>query len=728
MSAPGIPEIIAPLFTELRFSKGVGPAREKMLARLNLRRRVDVLFHLPGNVVRRRHLKDLLGAKEGEDIIIAVTVEQIEKPKRRGMPTTVQCVDDSKIPIELVYFNVKGDWLTKLFPTGARRWVVGKLEMGSARWRIIHPENVSATQPTAHAIEPVYPLTAGIANSYMVELVRQILADAPALPEWHDEHLIAARGWADWRGALQTLHIPLPLEGEGGAQRRERGIEEYDVSSSHTPLTPAFGGPSPSRERENIARDRLAYDEILAQQLALSIIRRANKKQPGVAMPPKHLRAQALAILPFKLTEQQQKVISEIDADMTASERMRRLLQGDVGSGKTIIALLAMLNAVEAGRQAAIMAPTEILARQHEQTLAPILENLKIKSVTLTGRDTGTDRARIMAEIANGGAQLIIGTHSLFQDGAQFKDLGLIVIDEQHKFGVHQRMKITQKSRGTDMLVMTATPIPRTLALTAYGDMDVSRLMEKPPGRKPCDTRLVHMGRMEDVVAAIGRKIAAGEQVYWICPLVEKHEVLRLTAAEERAEMLEKFFPGQVALVHGQMPKKQLDIAMASFVRGETKILVSTTVVEVGVNVPAATVMVIEHAERFGLAQLHQLRGRIGRGDLPATCLLLYATPIGEMAQARLDMMRATDDGFQIAEKDLELRGAGEFMGTRQSGDPALRLATLAQANTFLEMARQDTELFLSRDPELTTPRGQALRTLLYLMDRHEGVRLLRTG
>jgi len=695
MSARGIPDIIAPLFIELRYVRGVGPAREKMLARLNLRRRVDVLFHLPTGVVQRKLIKDLLGAHAGEEVIVAVTVEQIEKPKRRTMPTTVQCVDDSKIPIELVYFNVKGDWLEKLYPIGARRWVVGKIEMGSARWRITHPENVSALQPTAHAIEPVYPLTAGIANNYMVELTRGILTDASALPEWHDEHLIAQRGWSAWHAALQTIHAP---------------------------------ESSADLEQAEAARDRLAYDEILAQQLALAIIRRAQKKQPGVAMPPGSLRAQALSALPFQLTEQQQKVIAEIDADMAALERMRRLLQGDVGSGKTIIALLAMLNAIQAGRQAAIMAPTEILARQHTQTLAPILEKLKIKSITLTGRDTGTGRAEILAGIANGNAQLIIGTHSLFQDAAAFRDLGLIVIDEQHKFGVHQRMKITQKSRGTDMLVMTATPIPRTLALTAYGDMDVSRLLEKPPGRKPCDTRLVPMGRIDEVIAGIGRKIAAGEQVYWICPLVEKHEVLRLTAAEDRAEMLEKFFPGQVVLVHGQMPKKQLGIAMNHFVRGEAKILVSTTVVEVGVNVPTATVMVIEHAERFGLAQLHQLRGRIGRGALPATCLLLFQTPLGEMAEARLQMMKSTDDGFRIAEEDLRLRGAGEFMGTRQSGDPAFRLATLAQANAFLEMARDDTELFLSRDPDLASPRGRALRTLLYLMDRHEGVQLLRTG
>ncbi len=695
MIKSGAPDILFPLFTELRYVRGVGPAREKMLARLGLRRRVDVLFHLPTGIVQRKLLKDLLGAREGEDIIIPLTVEQFLKPPKRGQPTTIQCVDDSKIPIELVYFNVKGDWLPKLFPIGARRWVVGKVEMGAARWRIIHPDSITPTQPTAHAIEPVYPLTAGIANHYMVELTRGVLAEAPALPEWHDEHLLRQRAWPDWRDALKVLHEP---------------ASEADLQKS------------------DAARDRLAYDEILAQQLALAIIRRAQKKQPGVAMPPGGLRGQVLAALRFQLTEQQQKVIAEIDADMAQPEKMRRLLQGDVGSGKTIIALLAMLNAVEAGRQAAIMAPTEILARQHAQTLAPILERLKIKFITLTGRDTGNDRAEILQTIANGGAQIIIGTHSLFQDGANFKDLGLIVIDEQHKFGVHQRMKITQKSRGTDMLVMTATPIPRTLALTEYGDMDVSRLLEKPPGRKPCDTRLVPMGRIDEVVAGIGRKIAAGEQVYWICPLVEKHEVLRLTAAEERAEMLERYFPGQVALVHGQMPKRQLDIAMSGFVRGEAKILVSTTVVEVGVNVPAATVMVIEHAERFGLAQLHQLRGRIGRGDLPATCLLLFATPLGEMAEARLQMMKSTDDGFQIAEEDLRLRGAGEFMGTRQSGDPAFRLATLTQANAFLEMARDDTELFLQRDAELATPRGQALRTLLYLFDRHEGVRLLRAG
>jgi ATP-dependent DNA helicase RecG len=695
MQKTGIPALIEPLFTELRYQKGVGPARERMLSKLGLRHRADTLFHLPHSVIQRKRVNDLFGAAEGDDIIIAVTVDHIEKPKKRGQPMLVQCADDSHIPIELVYFNAKGDWLEKLFPLHARRWVVGKVEMGAARWRIAHPESVSATEPTAYAIEPVYPLTAGLPNHFVLELVRGVLQAAPNLPEWHDEALLQQRSWPGWLAALQTLHMPQNAD---------------DLAAADT------------------ARERLAYDEILAQQLALTLIRRANKKQPGVAMPPGKLRPFALANLPFKLTEQQQKVLAEIDADMARPERMRRLLQGDVGSGKTVIAFLAMLNAIGAGRQAAIMAPTEILARQHAQTLMPLLQKLNIKYVTLTGRDTGADRQRILHDISSGAAQFIIGTHSLFQDGAMFADLGLVVIDEQHKFGVHQRLKITQKSRGTDMLVMTATPIPRTLALTLYGDMDVSRLLEKPPGRKPCDTRLIPLQKLDDVIAGIGRKIAADEQVYWICPLVEKHEVLQLTAAEERAEMLEKFFPGQVALVHGQMNKRQLDIAMSHFVGGSAKILVATTVVEVGVNVPAATVMVIEHAERFGLAQLHQLRGRIGRGDLPATCLLLYATPLGETAQARLNIMRQTDDGFVIAEEDLRLRGAGEALGTRQSGDAMFKIATLAQANAWLEMARGDTELLLEKDSELASPRGAALRTLLYLMGQQEGVKLLRTG
>ncbi|HRJ11838.1 MAG TPA: ATP-dependent DNA helicase RecG [Alphaproteobacteria bacterium] len=695
MQKPNLPALIAPLFTEMRYQKSVGPARERMLSRLGVRRRVDVLFHLPHSVIQRKEVLDLFAAREGENIIIMVEVEQIIKPKRRGLPFTVQCVDTSKVPIELVYFNVKGDWIEKLFPLNSKRWIVGKLEMGAARWQILHPENVSPIKPEAFAIEPVYPLTAGLNNNYVVSLVRQVLQDAPQLPEWHDAALLQQKNWQSWRAALQTIHAPQT---------------QHDL------------------ELDAGARDRLAYDEILAQQLAFALVRRDQKKLPGISMPPKALREKILAALPFQLTEQQEKVITEIDADMAKPERMRRLLQGDVGSGKTIIALLAMLNAVEAGRQAAIMAPTEILARQHAETLGPLLEKLGIKSITLTGRDTGRDRSGIMESIASGKAQLIIGTHSLFQDGAQFKDLGLIVIDEQHRFGVYQRMKITQKSRGMDMLVMTATPIPRTLALTLYGDMDTSRLMEKPPGRKPCDTRLVSLNKLDEVVAAIGRKIAANEQIFWICPLVEKHEVLKLSDAESRAETLEKFFPGQVALVHGQMNKKQLDIAMGAFIRGDAKILVATTVIEVGVNIPAATVMVIEHAERFGLAQLHQLRGRVGRGSGDATCLLLYGTPLNETAQARLDIMRKSEDGFVIAEKDLELRGTGELMGTRQSGDPEFRLATLAQANAMLEMARRDAELFLEKDAQLTGERGKALRTLLYLMDRDEGVRLLRTG
>ncbi len=703
MQKPSLPTLIAPLFTELRYAKGVGPAREKMLARLNIRRRVDALFHLPHSYIQRKEVADLFAARDGDNIILQVEVEQIIKAKKRGLPTTVQCVDNSKVPIELVYFNVKGDWLEKLFPIAAKRWVVGKLEMGSARWKIMHPENVSSTRPDAFVVEPIYPLTAGLNNHYVLKLIREILSDAPALSEWHDEHLIRQKNWPDWYNVLHVIHV---LQSAGTSS------EQQGNNLDHIPN----------------ARDRLAYDEILAQQLALALIRRDQKKLPGVAMPPGDLRDKITAALPFQLTEQQQKVIAEIDADMTQPERMRRLLQGDVGSGKTVIALHAMLNAVQTGRQAAIMAPTEILARQHTETFAPLLEKLDIKFATLTGRDTGIARDEILADIASGGAKIIIGTHSLFQDAAQFKDLGLIVIDEQHRFGVAQRLKITQKSRGMDMLVMTATPIPRTLALTLYGDMDTSRLLEKPPGRKPCDTRLIHLSKIEDVIAAIGRKIAANEQVFWICPLVEKHEVMKLSDAETRAEILEKFFPGQVVLAHGQMGKKQLDVAMGTFVRGDAKILVATTVIEVGVNIPAATIMIIEHAERFGLAQLHQLRGRVGRGNGDATCLLLYQTPLGETAQQRLDIMRKTEDGFVIAEKDLELRGTGELMGTRQSGDPEFKIATLQQANGMLDMARKDAELFLSRDPDMSTQRGIALRTLLYLMQRDEGIRLLRAG
>ncbi len=480
---------------------------------------------------------------------------------------------------------------------------------------------------------------------------------------------------------------------------------------------------------ETASRRRLAYDELLASQLALALVRAFRKRSAGRNNVGNGQFVRAIAqALPYRLTGSQQRAVEQIRADMEKPERMMRLLQGDVGSGKTVVALMAMASVAEAGRQSALMAPTEILARQHAERLGPLAAKAGLTLALLTGREKGQERQRILEGLAEGRIQIVVGTHALFQGSVAFRDLGLAVVDEQHRFGVHQRLAIGAKGEAVDVLVMTATPIPRTLALTWFGDMDVSVLSEKPAGRKPIATRAVSLDRYDEVVGAMGRAVEAGAQVYWVCPLVQESETLDVAAATERYEALRELFGDKVGLLHGQMRGAEKDAAMARFVAGENSILVSTTVIEVGVDVPNATVMVIEHAERFGLAQLHQLRGRIGRGEAASTCILLYKGPLGPVAEARLTIMRETEDGFRIAEEDLKLRGEGDVLGSRQSGMPGFRLARPEIDGDLLLAARDDARLCVERDPGLESPRGQALRALLYLFERDAAVRLLKAG
>ena len=476
---------------------------------------------------------------------------------------------------------------------------------------------------------------------------------------------------------------------------------------------------------------RLAYDELLAGQLALALVRQAQKSQRGrQVIGDGRIRQRIIDALPFTLTPSQQTAMAELETDMAGSHRMLRLLQGDVGAGKTVVALLAMAIAVEAGTQAALMAPTEVLARQHLETIEPLAKAAGLRLALLTGREKGKTRKEILAQLADGAIDILIGTHALFQPDVIFKDLGFAVIDEQHRFGVHQRMALQNKGQdgGANVLVMTATPIPRTLLMTHYGDLEVSRLLEKPAGRKPVKTTAPALERLADVIAALKRATKSGAQVYWVCPLVESSDKSELAAAEERHAHLAQYFGDKVGLLHGQMAGNAKDEVMAKFAAGELDILVATTVIEVGVNVPNASVMVIEHAERFGLAQLHQLRGRVGRGERQSYCMLLHQTPLGETAAARIKMMCDTEDGFVIAEKDLDLRGGGEVLGARQSGAPEFRIANVPGFVELLAAARDDAQLILQQDPELKSPRGTALRKLLYLFECDEAVRLFRAG
>jgi ATP-dependent DNA helicase RecG len=546
-------------------------------------------------------------------------------------------------------------------------------------------------------IEPVYPLTEGLSPKVLDKAVTAAVAKAPVLAEWLDPAYLARQGWPAWQDAVRAAHAPK---------------SEGELSALALP------------------RARMAYDELLSNQLALALVRLKQRKRRGRSFAGDGaLRNKVLAALPYKLTGAQQRVLEEIGADMASEDRMLRLLQGDVGSGKTVVALLAMLAAVESGAQAALMAPTEILAQQHADTLAPLLAATGLRMELVSGRLKGAARVMLLGEIAEGKVQIVVGTHALFQKDVEFADLGLAVIDEQHRFGVHQRLELAAKGRGTDVLVMTATPIPRTLALTAYGDMDVSRLDEKPPGRQPVDTRLVSLDRLDETVGAVQRAVGNGGKIYWVCPLVEESEVVDLAAAEERFRGLAHVLGDKVTLVHGRMKAAEKDAAMEAFSsQGGPQVLVATTVIEVGVDVPDATIMIVEHAERFGLAQLHQLRGRVGRGGKAGTCLLLYAPPLTETAKARLSIMRDTEDGFLIAEEDLRLRGGGEVLGTRQSGLPVFRVADIAVHGELLATARDDAKLILARDPDLETPRGQALRTLLYLFEQDDAIRTLRSG
>ena len=697
------PLILNPLFAALTSLSGVGPRLELLYARLLDReapRVVDLLFHLPSGVVDRRARPKLNEVQAGQIVTVAVTVDE-HRPVPRNRPRAPYRIitsDDTGQTLTLTFFNAREDYLRKLLPEGEIRYVSGTAEVYDNVLQMVHPDRVVDEKGFANLplIEPVYPLTEGLAAGNIRRAMDGALARLPDLPEWQDEAWLSRERFPAFSEALRHLHRP---------------AEPHDIAP------------------ESLAWTRLAYDELLAGQLALALLRAHMRRQAGRGSASEGLlRARVLKALPYTLTHSQQKAVDDIVADLARPQRMLRLLQGDVGSGKTVVALVAAAEVIEAGRQAALMAPTEILARQHLNTIAPLAEAAGIRVAILTGRERGGERETILNRLALGDINLLIGTHALFQEEVAFRDLALAVVDEQHRFGVHQRLALAQKGDAVDVLVLTATPIPRTLVLTYFGDMEVSELREKPPGRQPVDTRTIPMSRIEEVEDAVGRAIAEGKRAYWVCPLIEESEKIDLAAVQERFEELRKRFGKKVDLVHGRMKGAEKDAAMARFAAGETQLLVATTVIEVGVDVPEATIIVIEHAERFGLAQLHQLRGRIGRGPGASTCLLLYKTPLGETAKARLAVLRDTEDGFRIAEEDLKLRGEGDLLGTRQSGLPGFHIARIETHGKYLGAARDDAALVLSRDATLETPRGQALQHLLYLFGKDEAIKLIRAG
>jgi ATP-dependent DNA helicase RecG len=703
------PARLAVLFATVRSLKGVGPKVEGLLNKLVAPRQqsaharvIDLLWHLPVALIDRAITPRIVEARTGDLATLEVTVTE-HRPGggRKGARAPYRVlVEDDSAALELVYFNADPVYLKRLLPEGSRRLISGKLESYDGWLQMPHPDHVTAIDGAGKLPlqEPIYPLTAGLTNTVLRRAIAEALARLPALPEWLDSGWRAQNAWPSFAEALARLHAP-------------------EAESDLLPSAPA--------------RARLAYDELLANQLALAVIRQRLKKRAGRRLAARgKLRKTILAALPFKLTGAQTRALGEIDADLASPHRMLRLLQGDVGSGKTVVALLAMAVAVEAGAQATLMAPTELLARQHLKTISEFGAAAGLRIALLTGRERGRERAGLVEALKEGQIDILIGTHAIFQEGIVFRDLGLVVIDEQHRFGVHQRLALQAKGSGSgaELMVMTATPIPRTLLLTSYGDMDVSRLDEKPPGRKPIATRTVPLERLEEVIAAVDRAVQGGAQAYWVCPLVAESELLDFAAAEARYAELHARFGDKVGLVHGRLTGKDKDRVMAAFASGALSILVSTTVIEVGVDVPKASIMIIEHAERFGLAQLHQLRGRVGRGTAESSCILLYRAPLSEAARERLGVMRRTEDGFLIAEEDLRLRGGGELLGTRQSGLPSFRIARLPENEALLQAARDEAQLILSRDPELKGPKAEPLKLLLYLFERDDAIKLMRAG
>ena len=696
------PSLLDPLFASLTSLPGVGPKLERHYVKLLNRdspRVIDLLFHLPSGTIDRRARPKLNEVQPGQIVTVAVTVDHHRPapPHRPRAPYQIYTSDETGT-LTLTYFNARRDYLEKLLPAGARRYVSGRAEFYDGMLQMVHPDRVVDEQgfATLPLVEPAYPLTEGLALGNVRRAMDGALARLVALPEWQDEAWASRERFPSFADALRHLHRP---------------AEPRDVLP------------------ESLAWTRLAYDELLAGQLALALVRAHMRRQSGRGTASEgRLRAHIMKALPYALTHSQQRAVDDIVTDLARPQRMLRLLQGDVGSGKTVVALIAAAAVIEVGRQAAFMAPTEILARQHLKTIAPLAEAAGIRVAILTGRERGPARKEILDRLTLGDIDLLLGTHALFQEEVGFHDLALAIVDEQHRFGVHQRLALAQKGEAVDVLVLTATPIPRTLVLTFFGDMDVSELREKPPGRQPVDTRTIPLARLDEVEDAVGRALDAGQRAYWVCPLVEESEKIDLAAAEARFDELRKKFGNKVDLVHGRLKGADKDAAMARFASGETKLLVATTVIEVGVDVPEATVMVIEHAERFGLAQLHQLRGRIGRGSGHSTCLLLYKSPLGETAKARLTILRDTEDGFRIAEEDLRLRGEGDLLGTRQSGLPGFRVARLEVHGKYLGAARDDAALVLTRDPGLAGERGQALRHLLYLFGKDEAIKLIRAG
>jgi len=697
------PDILNPLFSEVRSLKGVGPRLTKPLERLKLLKIKDILYHFPYKYVHRLYRETLNVSDVGQNIILKITVIDMRSGHSQRSPLRIIGQDKNGDTVSMIFFGRNAGWAKKQLPMESERIISGKLEQYGDELQIVHPDHIMAVKEAdkdqiaisetienqgPSRIEPIYPLADGITNGRLSQMVQEAFSLAPSLGEWIEPELLKKEKWLDWKESLLALH-------------------------------------SDTNEK---AWDRLAYDELLANQITMQLVRADMDKRKCLQIHGDGRLTNALK-LPFEMTNAQKRTIGEIEGDLIQNRPMLRLLQGDVGSGKTIVALMTLLRCIESGYQAAFLAPTEILARQHYANLQQMLSSLPINIAILTGRDKGKAREATLMGLADGSIDIIIGTHAIFQEAVNYKHLALTVIDEQHKFGVSQRLMLTKKGRGVPhLLVMTATPIPRTLALACYGEMDVSQLDELPSGRSPIETRVMPENRIDEIITGLNRHLSSGKQAFWVCPLIEDNGKSGLAAAEIRAEVLKKHFGDKIGIVHGRMKSEDKDKVMEAFIKKEILLLVATTVIEVGVDVPNASLMIVEAADHFGLAQLHQLRGRVGRGTEKSICLLIRSENLTETAHARLSLMRKSNDGFEIAEEDLNLRGAGEMIGTRQSGGSPFRVASDTQVRALLNIAADDAKLLIQRDGGLTGTRGDAVRILLYLFERDAGVATLRSG
>lgn len=692
------PSVLNGLFLPVSSIQGIGPKLSSLIEKACGKYTSDVLFSMPSGVLYRPYIERKKELVHGALATILFEVISHQKPLKRSQPYKVKGIYDGQ-EAELIFFNYHEKYLVDRLRVNEKYFISGKIEFFMGKVGMLHPDFISKTKEEIPVFEPIYPLTAGLTSKVMAKAVRNVLATLPDLPEWQENEFMKSKGFSDWKSSLVKAHHPQ---------------KESDLFL------------------DNKFKMRLAYDELLANQLALFLARSHHKKQKGIQVKlVREIEKEVISKLPFALTGAQQRVIKEIRQDLFSEDKMIRLLQGDVGAGKTVVSLAALLTVCEGNYQGVLMAPTDILAGQHYKAFEKMLAGTNIRIELLTGREKGKKRVNILERLALGEIDILIGTHAVFTEDVQYKNLALVVIDEQHKFGVQQRLQLTKKQRGVNLLVMTATPIPRTLALTSYGDMDISILDEKPKNRQPIETKVISVDKVFDIIHKLDEKIKSSDnkvQVYWVCPLVQESEKMDLMAAEKRFEELKEVFGDKVGMVHGKMKGAEKDEVMERFKKGELSVLVSTTVIEVGVDVPSASVMVIEHAERFGLAGLHQLRGRVGRGSEKSVCLLLYGKQLSETGRARLKVMRESENGFVIAEEDLRLRGAGDLLGVKQSGLPQFKMADLSVHQHLLKTAAQDAKMILSQDPYLESERGKALRILLYLFQKDSEILTLKAG